>query len=196
MTMLTLAADMYSLSMCAIHVAGAGVRTSLGQIVYAGERIDEPPRVPAPFRTMEGWVLTYVTEGSGAYHHVDGRKSPIRPGAVILVPPSVPHWYGTPTGGRGPRRSPCSRGRCSPCAGQEVATGRTTPPGAKPTAARTARRRPGQRVQAGHRRAAVAQPGGLASLHPATRRIRTSLDARRPGRPAARCGHRGRSRHA
>jgi AraC-like DNA-binding protein len=100
MTMLTVAADMYSLSMCAIYAAGAGARTSLGQIVAAGERINEPPRVPAPFRTMEDWVLTYVVEGSGTYHHIDGQRTPIRSGAVILVPPSVPHWYGAPPGGR------------------------------------------------------------------------------------------------
>lgn len=81
-----------------IYVGAFGTETRLGEITFAGERVEEPPRVPAPYRVMPDWVVAYVTAGRGTYRFADGRTAPIHPGTVILVPPLVRHWYGTPHG--------------------------------------------------------------------------------------------------
>lgn len=81
-----------------IFVGAFGTKTRLGEIAFAGQRIGEPPRVPAPYRTMPDWVVTYVIDGEGAYRHADGTAEAITAGTVILVPPGVRHWYGTRDG--------------------------------------------------------------------------------------------------
>ncbi|MCW6005009.1 AraC family transcriptional regulator [Micromonospora sp. CPCC 205371] len=60
--------------------------------------VDHEPVVPAPFRVMDGYVLSAVTGGTGSYRHHDGLIQPIGPGTFTIVPPGVPHWYGTPPG--------------------------------------------------------------------------------------------------
>ncbi|WP_020576511.1 helix-turn-helix transcriptional regulator [Actinopolymorpha alba] len=76
----------------------SGARTRLGWISFAGEVVDEPPRVSSPYRTMDDWVLSYVSAGNGSYRHADGHTCAVAPGTVILIPPRVRHWYGTPGG--------------------------------------------------------------------------------------------------
>lgn len=73
--------------------------TRLGQLVFAGEVLDAEPPMPRLLRTLTGWVLSYVTAGTGSYRHADGRVEPIGPGSLTIVPPGVPHTYGTVRGG-------------------------------------------------------------------------------------------------
>ena len=54
--------------------------------------------MPRSLRTLTGWVLSYVTAGTGSYRHADGRVEPIGPGSLTIVPPGVPHTYGTARG--------------------------------------------------------------------------------------------------
>lgn len=72
--------------------------TRLGQLVLAGEVVDAEPVMPRSLRTLTGWVLSYVTAGTGSYRHADGRTEPIGPGSLTVVPPGVPHTYGTARG--------------------------------------------------------------------------------------------------
>lgn len=81
--------------MAAIYIGASGTRTRLGEVTFTGQRIDEPPRVPAPYRVMAEWVVAYITDGQGSYRFADSRTTPVLPGTVILVPPNVRHWYGT-----------------------------------------------------------------------------------------------------
>lgn len=74
--------------------------TRMGRLVLAGEVIDAEPVMPRSLRTLAGWVLSYVTAGTGSYRHADGRVEPIGPGALTIVPPGVPHTYGTRRGQR------------------------------------------------------------------------------------------------
>lgn len=84
-----------------VHIVLAhGPSTRLGQILLFGEVVDWEPVVPAPLRVMDAYVLSAVTGGSGSYRHHDGRVQPIGPGTFTVVPPGVPHWYGTPSGRR------------------------------------------------------------------------------------------------
>lgn len=84
-----------------VHIVLAhGPATRLGQLLLVGDVVDCEPVVPAPFRVMDAYVLSAVTGGSGSYRHPDGRVHPIGPGMFTVVPPGVPHWYGTPAGER------------------------------------------------------------------------------------------------
>ncbi|GAA4670196.1 helix-turn-helix transcriptional regulator [Phytohabitans rumicis] len=84
-----------------VHIVLAhGPATRLGQLLLVGEVVDDEPVVPAPFRVMDAYVLSAVTGGGGTYRHHDGRAQPIGPGTFTVVPPGVPHWYGTPPGER------------------------------------------------------------------------------------------------
>jgi AraC-like DNA-binding protein/quercetin dioxygenase-like cupin family protein len=74
--------------------------TRLGQLVLAGEVVDDEPTMPSPLRVMDAYVLSVVVEGHGRYRHADGREEPISPGAHTVVPPGRPHWYGTAAGQR------------------------------------------------------------------------------------------------
>jgi AraC-like DNA-binding protein/quercetin dioxygenase-like cupin family protein len=73
----------------------SGLRTRLGWVSMAGEVIDDEPRVQSPMRTMDDWIVSFVTAGSGLYRHADGTTVPITEGSVTFVPPGTPHWYGT-----------------------------------------------------------------------------------------------------
>jgi AraC-like DNA-binding protein len=73
--------------------------TRLGRLMLAGEVLDAEPPMPHSLRTLTGWVLSYVTSGAGRYRHADGRVEPIGPGSLTIVPPNVPHTYGTTRGG-------------------------------------------------------------------------------------------------
>jgi AraC-like DNA-binding protein len=73
--------------------------TRLGRLELAGEVIDAEPPMPRSMRILTGWVLSYVTAGTGRYRHADGRVEPIGPGSLTIVPPGVPHTYGTARGG-------------------------------------------------------------------------------------------------
>ena len=89
-------------------VAGMGERTvvaiaegpvtRLGQLVLAGEVIDDEPIMPSTLRVMDAYVLSVVIDGEGSYRDADGRDEPIRPGAHTIVPPGFPHTYGTDPG--------------------------------------------------------------------------------------------------
>lgn len=73
----------------------SGRRTRLGRLSMAGELVDDVPFVPTPLRVMDGWVLSYVLDGTGLYRHAGGRVEPLTAGTVTLIPPGVHHWYGT-----------------------------------------------------------------------------------------------------
>jgi AraC-like DNA-binding protein len=76
-------------------------KTRLGQVVLAGEVIDdEPLGMPSTLRVMQEYVLSVVIDGRGSYRDAEGRQEPITPGAHTLVPPGRPHWYGTSPGDR------------------------------------------------------------------------------------------------
>jgi AraC-like DNA-binding protein/quercetin dioxygenase-like cupin family protein len=84
-----------------VHITLAqGTATRLGQLLLVGEVVDVEPVVSAPYRIMDAYVLSAVTGGRGSYRHHDGRVQPIGPGTFTVVPPGVPHWYGTAPGGR------------------------------------------------------------------------------------------------
>lgn len=74
--------------------------TRLGQLVLAGQLIDDVPAVPGPLRVMEHYVLSVVFKGRGRYRHADRRVEPVTAGAVMVLRPGQPHWYGTDRGER------------------------------------------------------------------------------------------------
>lgn len=74
--------------------------TRLGQLVLAGEIVDDEPVMPSSLRIMQAYVLSVVIDGTGRYRDADGRDEPINPGAHTVVPPGWPHWYGTAPGER------------------------------------------------------------------------------------------------
>ncbi len=76
-------------------------RTRLGQLVLAGEVVDdEPLGMPPTLRVMKEYVLSVVIDGRGSYHDGEGQRAAITPGAHTVVPPDLPHWYGTSPGER------------------------------------------------------------------------------------------------
>jgi AraC-like DNA-binding protein/quercetin dioxygenase-like cupin family protein len=75
-------------------------RTRLGQIVLAGEVVDDEPVMPSGLRVMPEYVLSVVLDGHGRYRDADGRDEPLTAGAHTLVGPGHPHWYGTAPGER------------------------------------------------------------------------------------------------
>jgi AraC-like DNA-binding protein len=77
-----------------------GPSTRLGQLLLAGEVVDDEPIMPSTFRVMDAYVLSVVLDGEGTYRHADGREERILPGAHTIVPPGIPHWYGTESGHR------------------------------------------------------------------------------------------------
>ncbi|WP_406055847.1 AraC family transcriptional regulator [Kribbella sp. NBC_00889] len=77
-----------------------GPVTRLGQIVLAGELVDDEPIMPSTLRVMDAYVLSVLIGGEGNYRDADGRDERIRPGAHTIVPPGFPHTYGTDAGER------------------------------------------------------------------------------------------------
>lgn len=77
-----------------------GPVTRLGQLVLAGEVVDDEPIMPSALRVMDAYVLTVLVDGEGTYRDADGRDERIVAGAHTLVPPGVPHTYGTDAGHR------------------------------------------------------------------------------------------------
>jgi AraC-like DNA-binding protein/quercetin dioxygenase-like cupin family protein len=77
-----------------------GPATRLGQLVLAGEVVDDEPIMPTRLRVMDSYVLSVVLDGEGTYRDADGREERIVPGAHTIVPPGFPHWYGTDPGDR------------------------------------------------------------------------------------------------
>ncbi|MFF4985522.1 helix-turn-helix domain-containing protein [Streptomyces sp. NPDC001046] len=77
-----------------------GPQTRLGQVLLAGEVADAEPGTYTELRTVPGWVLSYVIDGSGTYRHGDGRQEPIAPGTLTVVAPGELHTYGTSPGER------------------------------------------------------------------------------------------------
>ncbi|MER5688950.1 AraC family ligand binding domain-containing protein [Streptomyces sp. NPDC002205] len=49
---------------------------------------------------MDQYVLSVVLEGEGTYRDAEGREERLLPGAHTIVPPGIPHWYGTDPGRR------------------------------------------------------------------------------------------------
>jgi len=84
-----------------VHIVLAqATPTRIGQLLLVGEVVDYEPVVSTPFRVMDAYVLSAVTAGRGSFRHHDGRVQPIGPGTCTVVPPGVPHWYGTEPGRR------------------------------------------------------------------------------------------------
>lgn len=81
-------------------LTSGGMATPIGRLELAGELVDAEPVMPSGLRVLSSFVLTVVTGGRGTYRHADGREEPIEPGAITLIRPHEPHWYGTPRGGR------------------------------------------------------------------------------------------------
>lgn len=77
-----------------------GPATRLGRLVLAGEVVDAEPIMPSALRVMDDYVLSVVLDGQGGYRDAEGREERLVPGAHTLVPPGVPHWYGTAPGER------------------------------------------------------------------------------------------------
>ena len=77
-----------------------GPATRLGQLLLAGEVVDDEPIMPSTLRVMDAYVLSVVLDGEGTYRDADGREERIVPGAHTIVPPGFPHWYGTDPGRR------------------------------------------------------------------------------------------------
>ncbi|MGH3313251.1 MAG: AraC family transcriptional regulator [Streptomyces sp.] len=75
-----------------------GPVTRLGRLVLAGEVIDDEPIMPSTLRVMDAYVLSIVLAGEGGYRDAGGREERLVPGAHTIVPPGVPHWYGTAPG--------------------------------------------------------------------------------------------------
>lgn len=82
-----------------VAVSG-GPRTRLGRLVLAGEVVDTEPIMPSALRVMDDYVLSVVLDGEGGYRDAEGRAERLVPGAHTIVPPRVPHWYGTAPGER------------------------------------------------------------------------------------------------
>jgi AraC-like DNA-binding protein/quercetin dioxygenase-like cupin family protein len=77
-----------------------GPLTRLGQLVLAGEVVDDEPMMPSRLRVMDAYVLSIVLDGEGSYRDAEGREERIVPGAHTIVPPGFAHWYGTDPGDR------------------------------------------------------------------------------------------------
>ena len=77
-----------------------GPSTRLGQLLLAGEVVDDEPIMPSTLRVMDAYVLSVVLDGEGTYRDADRREERIFPGAHTIVPPRFPHWYGTDPGCR------------------------------------------------------------------------------------------------
>ena len=77
-----------------------GPVTRLGQLVLAGEVVDDEPIMPSSLRVMDAYVLSVVMDGEGIYRDADGREERIVAGGHTLVPPGFPHTYGTDPGHR------------------------------------------------------------------------------------------------
>ncbi len=77
-----------------------GPLTRLGQLLLAGEVVDDEPIMPSSLRVMDAYVLSVVLDGEGIYRDGNGREERIGPGAHTVVPPGFPHWYGTEPGQR------------------------------------------------------------------------------------------------
>ncbi|WP_255955397.1 helix-turn-helix transcriptional regulator [Streptomyces odontomachi] len=82
-----------------VAVSG-GPQTRLGRLVLAGEVVDAEPIMPSTLRVMDDYVLSIVLDGAGGYRDAEGREEQLGPGAHTIVPPGVPHWYGTAPGER------------------------------------------------------------------------------------------------
>ena len=67
-----------------------GPVTRLGQLVLAGEVVDDEPIMPSTLRVMDAYVLSVVLDGEGTYRDADGREERIVPGAHTIVPPGLP----------------------------------------------------------------------------------------------------------
>ena len=77
-----------------------GPSTRLGRLLLAGEVVDDEPIMPSTLRVMDAFVLSVVLDGEGSYRDAGGRAERIGAGAHTIVPPGVPHWYGTDPGQR------------------------------------------------------------------------------------------------
>ena len=77
-----------------------GPSTRLGRLLLAGEVIDDEPIMPSTLRVMDAYVLSVILGGEGAYRDADGREERIVAGAHTIVPPGIPHRYGTDPGHR------------------------------------------------------------------------------------------------
>ncbi|MCM2577136.1 helix-turn-helix transcriptional regulator [Streptomyces meridianus] len=77
-----------------------GPVTRLGRLVLAGEVVDDEPIMPSSLRVMDAYVLSVLLAGEGRYRDAEGRDERIGPGAHTIVPPGVPHTYGTAPGQR------------------------------------------------------------------------------------------------
>ncbi len=77
-----------------------GPSTRLGQLLLAGEVVDDEPVMPSNLRVMDAYVLSVVLDGEGTYRDADRREERIVRGAHTIVPPGFPHWYGTDPGCR------------------------------------------------------------------------------------------------
>jgi AraC-like DNA-binding protein len=76
-----------------------GPATRLGQIVLAGEITDTEPIMPrTTLRVMDEFVLSVLLGGDGYYRDGTGRDERIVAGAHTVIPPGVPHTYGTDPG--------------------------------------------------------------------------------------------------
>jgi hypothetical protein len=89
-----------------------GPVTRLGQLVLAGEAIDDEPIMPSTLRVLDAYVLSVLIDGEGNYRDADGCDERIRPGAHTIVP-RVSRIRTAPTRrSGGPNYSSCSPGRC------------------------------------------------------------------------------------
>jgi len=77
-----------------------GPVTRLGQLVLAGDVVDDEPVMPRTLRVMDAWVLSILVAGDGFYRDAEGRDERIGAGCLTLVPPGFPHTYGTDPGRR------------------------------------------------------------------------------------------------
>src|SRR5918994_6940511 len=77
-----------------------GPSTRLGQLLLAGEVVDDEPIMPSTLRVMDAYVLSVVLDGEGTYRDADQREERIVRGAHTIVSPGFPHWYGTHPGRR------------------------------------------------------------------------------------------------
>jgi AraC-like DNA-binding protein len=90
----------YSRRMRSVVAVSDGPVTRLGQLVLAGEVLDDEPIMPRSLRRMDAWVLSVLVEGTGHYRDAGGREETLGPGAHTLVAPGFPHTYGTQPGRR------------------------------------------------------------------------------------------------
>jgi AraC-like DNA-binding protein len=73
-------------------------QTRIGRISLAGQVLHAEPLMPRGLRVLDDFVVSFVTAGRGRYTRADGRLLPIVAPALTLVPPGVPHTYGTGPG--------------------------------------------------------------------------------------------------